>query len=144
MTLWDSLISDSLGWLCHIKVSFQVTESTVATKNLYSFLFYRVRCDTKVLKTRKSWILHVCFMKLENRSTLQIYNLLCYYSEKNKSLQSVGSKGSTVSDTILKVTLKSWFSHPCDFVRRCPWLEGALGKKPSNEAVIKKQGLSHD
>lgn len=68
--LSGSLIVDSLGWLRLFQVSLQVTESAVATQNLYSLLFYSGGSDTKILETREPWVLQVCCMKLENKSTI--------------------------------------------------------------------------
>lgn len=90
------LIADSLGWLRLIQVSLQKTESAVATQNLDSLLFYSGRSDPKILQTRKSWILQVCCMKLENKNAVQNQNSLS--DERGQQLQVQS-----------KVLANSWF-----------------------------------
>ncbi len=97
------LIVDRLGWLRLIQVGFQVTESAVATQNLNSFLFYTGRCDTKILQTRKSWVLQVCCMKLENKSTGQNFYLFFDEIEKANCYAVSVFPVSTIGSAVLKV-----------------------------------------
>lgn len=124
-----NLIIDRLGWLCLIQVSFQVSESTVATQDLNSLLFYSGGSDAKVLQTRKSWVLHVCCVKLENKKiiicSVQRPHSWWYNSPKPK------------------VIPKSWFSYPFDFVWGCPGLKWAHCEKLSSEAEKKKNRCYH-
>lgn len=68
VSMWG-LKGDRLGWLRLLQSSVKVTVKAVTTQNLNRPLFYGGSSDSEILQTRKFWILHVCYVKLENECT---------------------------------------------------------------------------